>query len=152
MHQKTIDLSVGILVMAAVVSLFFIALNASEVEGFKARRFVFVSADFDNISGLRVRAPVKISGVRIGEVNSIGLDPKNYRAHVVLKLAANSKQVPIDSEAKILTEGLLGSKYVSIEPGLSEQMLPENGHIERTASAMILESLIGKLVFGLSKK
>lgn len=152
MHQKTIDLSVGILVMAAVVSLFFIALNASEVEGFKARRFVFISADFDNISGLRVRAPVKISGVRIGEVNSIGLDPHNYRAHVVLKLSANSKQVPIDSEAKILTEGLLGSKYVSIEPGLSEQMLPKNGRIERTSSAMILESLIGKLVFGLSKK
>lgn len=152
MQKKTIDLSVGLLVILAVLAMFFIAVSASGVEGRHAGRFIKISADFDNVSGLRVRAPVKVSGVWIGEVSKITLDPQTYRAHVQLKVAKNIEKIPMDSEAKVLTEGLLGSKYISIIPGMSQNMLANGGQIPRTTSAMILEDLVGKLMFSLSKK
>ena len=151
MQQKMVEMSVGFLILLAFGCLFFIAFNASVVADFHGEEKIVISADFANVSGLRVKAPVKLSGVRIGEVVSIGLNKSSYQAHVIMKIRSNSK-VPEDSEALVLTEGLLGSKYVGLEPGLSESFLQAGGQIQRTVPAMILENLIGKIMISLSKK
>lgn len=152
MQQRSIEFGVGLFIILGLFSLLFIAFDASELDYSGGQDMVRVSADFDNISGLRVRAPVRIAGVRVGEVVAIHLDQHSYRAHVVFKIIRKLYRIPVDSEARILTEGLLGAKYVSIMPGLSEQFLKAGGRIQRTASVMVLENLIGKLIFNMNKK
>ena len=150
-YSKFIELGVGFLLILGLGSLIFIALNASDYGQGGSGPHVVMSANFDNVSGLRVRAPVRIAGVRIGEVKEIALDAQTYRAHVVLDIRTDAQHIPIDSQARILTEGLLGSKYISIVPGISNQFLMSGEVIQRTTSAMVLEDLIGKLVFNLSQ-
>ena len=112
-------------------------------------RFVF-KADFDNIGALKVRAPVSVSGVKVGRVSAIQLDPQTYRASVTLQINNGYKDLPVDTAASILTQGLLGSNYISLSPGFDQKMLKPGEHIETTHSALILENLIGQLMFNLS--
>ena len=151
MQQKVLNLSVGLLVVFTVFCLFFISLNASFSSDLKKHSGFYIYANFDNVSGLRVKAPVRISGVRIGEVIDIKLNKETFQANVKMQIN-NASNVPVDSEALIFTEGLLGSKYVSIEPGLSEEFLKNNAKIQKTVSAMVLENLIGKFMLKMSDK
>ena len=116
-----------------------------------------VTADFTDIGGLKVRAPVTVAGVRIGEVSHIELQPGELNAKVTMTLRSDKKIPYEDSSARILTEGLLGSNYISIVPGFEDESsnnhpyLREGDVIAKTQEAIILENLIGQLLFNIKK-
>lgn len=107
-----------------------------------------VSARFSNTGELKVRAPVKTAGVKIGEVTEIRLDPRTYEAVATLRIARAAGELPADSSAAIYTSGLLGERYVGISPGGDPVPLADGDEILLTQSAVVLEELIGKYMFG----
>ena len=111
-----------------------------------------LTAKFDNIGGLKVQAPVKMAGVRVGRVESIGYDPIDCKAVVTLGMERSVDRIPQDSEATIQTSGLLGGNYVGITPGGSEIFLRPAARIESTRSAFSLEATVNKLLASISGK
>ena len=105
-----------------------------------------VTAHFDNIGGLTVKAPVTLAGVTIGRVASIGIDADDYSARITLQIDQAHDNLPIDTSAAILTSGLLGAQYVGLDPGAEETYLEDGGRIEITQSAVVLEHLIGQIL------
>jgi phospholipid/cholesterol/gamma-HCH transport system substrate-binding protein len=106
-----------------------------------------VSAGFDQIGGLKPGAPVSMSGVTVGRVESISYDLTDYRAVVVMRIDSRYDRIPEDSDASIFTAGLLGGQYVGIAPGGSETFLKDGDQIQFTQSAVVLENLISKFLF-----
>jgi len=139
------DLLVGLFVLVGLGAIAYLSLS---VGGLSARGpgGLTVFADFDEIGGLKPRAQVVISGVKVGQVASIALDD-NYRARVKMDLDARLK-LPIDTSASIVTSGLLGDRYVSLQLGGEPETLKPGDRIAMTESAVVLERLIGKLVYG----
>ena len=111
-----------------------------------------VTAKFDNIGDLKEGSPVTMAGVRIGRVESIRFDPKDFKAAVVLRLEEQYSAIPEDSDASIQTAGLLGGKYIGIGPGGSETFLKDGGQIEFTQSAIVLESLVNKFFANMASR
>jgi phospholipid/cholesterol/gamma-HCH transport system substrate-binding protein len=111
-----------------------------------------VTAKFDNVGDLKPGSPVSMAGVRIGRVESIKFDPKDYKAAVVLRIEDEYKEIPEDSDASVQTAGLLGGKYIGIGPGGSETFLKEGGQIEFTQSAIVLESLVNKFFANMASR
>jgi phospholipid/cholesterol/gamma-HCH transport system substrate-binding protein len=105
-----------------------------------------ITARFENVGSLRTRAPVAMSGVTIGRVTGIDFDPYALEAIVTLDIDARYDQIPDDSDASILTAGLLGSQYIGLQAGGSETYLEDGSEILFTQSAIVLESLIGKFL------
>ena len=103
-----------------------------------------VTAEFDNIGGLKVGAPVRMAGVRIGDVTRVGFDTNTERAEVWLRIDPHFNQIPADSSASIDTEGILGAQYISISPGGLPTYLKAGSQIIQTQSALVLENLINK--------
>ena len=147
MERTTLDLWVGIFVLAGVAALMFLALKVSNISSFDANKTYAVTAEFDNIGGLKVRAPVKSAGVVVGRVGNITFDPNNYEAQVTLELSSAYK-FPLDSSASIMTSGLLGEQYVALEAGADEKMLAQGDRLKITQGAVILENLIGQFLYG----
>ncbi len=148
--QAKIEIGVGVLVLLSIISLFVIAMKVSNFADLAQDRPTYtLKAHFDNIGGLKVRAPVKLSGVVIGRVAGIGIDKQNYRALVTMKID-KAYQLPLDTSASILTSGLLGDQYVGLEPGGDEAFLADGDEIEMTQSALVLENLIGQLMVKLT--
>ena len=108
-----------------------------------------MTALFDDIGGLKVRSPVKIGGVQIGEVTHIDLDPTTFKAMVTLQIHKQFNDIPDDSSAAILTAGLLGDNYVAITPMYNKTVLKNGSQIQMTNSAMVLEKLIGQFIYKL---
>lgn len=154
-RQEWIYISVGMFVVFAILSLLFLIFQVSGANYVQHKKTYNVYANFNDIGGLRVHAPVTISGVKVGEVSRIRLDPVALNAQVTLKL--NRKEnIPFDDvSARILTEGLLGANYISIIPGFENQgahpFLQAGDVIARTQDAIILENLIGQLLFNAKK-
>ncbi|HZX27507.1 MAG TPA: outer membrane lipid asymmetry maintenance protein MlaD [Telluria sp.] len=147
MHRKTIDLWVGLFVIAGAASLLFLALKAGNVSSIGSFKSIYtISAKFDNIGGLKPQAAVKSAGVVVGRVTSIRFDDKSYQALVMIDMDAGYK-FPKDSSAKILTAGLLGEQYVGIEPGGDTANLGQGDRIARTQSAAVLEDLINQFIY-----
>lgn len=137
------DLLVGCFVLAGLAALAYLSLSVGGLT-YAGPRGLQVIADFDEIGGLKPRAPVVISGVKVGAVESIGL-ADDYRARVTLNLDP-SLALPVDTTASIVTSGVLGDRYVSLQPGAEEEMLGPGDKIEFVESAVILERMIGKLI------
>lgn len=150
MRNRFLEFSVGIFIIAALCGLLFLAFKVSGLTNWNDGHYYLLRADFDNIGGLKVRAPVAVAGVKVGHVSKIILDPQTYRAEVMMQINNHYQDLPIDTSASILTQGLLGSNYISLSPGYQSTMLQANGRIETTHSALILENLIGQLMFNLS--
>ncbi len=150
MRNHWLEIGVGIFIIAALCGLLFLAFKVSGLTQMGDGNYYILKADFDNIGGLKVRAPVSVSGVKVGRVSNIQLNPQSYRAVVTMQINNNYKDLPIDTSASILTQGLLGSNYISLSPGFEAKMLRPDGQIETTHSALILENLIGQLMFNLS--
>jgi phospholipid/cholesterol/gamma-HCH transport system substrate-binding protein len=140
------DLAVGIFVVIGLLALLFLALRAGNMGGFQLGPSYQLRAKFDNIGGLKVRAPVKSAGVVIGRVVSIRLDPKTYQAEVLLSLD-QAVVFPKDSSARILTSGLLGEQYIGLEAGADQQNLSDGAEVKMTQSAVVLESLISQFLY-----
>ncbi len=146
---------VGIFAMLSIFSLLMLAYQVSNFSGSKLGDTYTVTAEFDNIGGLKIRAPVSVGGFRIGEVTDIELAPSSLKPLVTIKIDNKYNVLPSDSTIRILTFGLLGSNYLSIEPGFSEDeatFLVEGSEIEEVYSAIILENLIGEFLFSLNSK
>jgi phospholipid/cholesterol/gamma-HCH transport system substrate-binding protein len=146
MKKNSLDFWVGLFVVTGFIALLFLALKAGNMSSFSFAKTYTVSAKFDNIGGLKPRAPVKSAGVVVGRVAAINFDDKTYQATVMLNLEENFK-FPKDSSAKILTSGLLGEQYIGIEAGGDDQTLVQGSKITQTQSAIVLENLISQFLY-----
>lgn len=147
MNRNVVEILVGVFVaigIGAIAMLSFRVANLSEADVANSYR---VTARFENIGGLKVKAPVTLAGVRIGRVAEIKIDKERYRALVEIAIDGSYNNLPTDSSASILTAGLLGDKYIGVEPGGSEENLKDGDVIETTTSALVLEKLVGQLLF-----
>ena len=146
MQRATLDLWVGIFVVAGIVAVLFLALKVGNLGGFDNSETYEIRASFQNIGGLKARAPVKSAGVVVGRVAEIGFDSKSYEASVTLKLDARYP-FPRDSSASIMTSGLLGEQYISLDAGGEEKMLVNGDTLKITQGAVVLENLIGQFLY-----
>ncbi|MEO8298783.1 MAG: outer membrane lipid asymmetry maintenance protein MlaD [Burkholderiales bacterium] len=146
MTKKGIETLVGLFVLLGLAAILFLALKAANLASFSAAQTYQVKARFDNIGGLKVRAPVRTAGVTVGRVKAIGLDSKTFQGVVLLDID-KGYIFPKDSAAKILTAGLLGDQYIGIEPGGDDADLSNGDTIKVTQSAVVLESLISQFMF-----
>jgi phospholipid/cholesterol/gamma-HCH transport system substrate-binding protein len=145
---RQIELMVGAFMAAGFVALFFLAMQVSNLGSVNMKGSYKVAARFDNIGGLKVKAPVTMAGVEVGRVVQIYYDPTDFRAVAVLGIYSQFDRIPDDTFAKILTAGLLGEQYVGLDPGGSDQVLKDGSEIEVTQSALVLEDVIGQFIFG----
>jgi len=146
MNKATIDLWVGIFVTIGLGAIVFLALKVGNLTSIETKPTYRLEASFDNIGGLKLRAPVKAAGVAVGRVDRIDLDPKSYEAVVTMRID-KGYQFSKDTIASILTSGLLGEVYIGLDTGGDTQVLADGGRISKTQSAVVLEKLIGQFMF-----
>ena len=146
MNRATIDLWVGIFVTIGIGAIVFLALKVGNLTSLQNSPTYRIEASFDNIGGLKLRAPVKAAGVVVGRVDVIKFDPKTYQALVGMRID-QGVQFSNDTIASILTSGLLGEVYVGLDSGGDTVMLANNGRISKTQTAVVLEKLIGQFLF-----
>jgi len=146
MNRSTIDLWVGIFVAIGIAAVIFLSLRVGNLLTATNAPGYHVEAAFDNIGGLKLRAPVKAAGVVVGRVDRIQLDPKSYQAVVSMRID-QGYQFSRDTIASILTSGLLGEVYIGLDTGGDPQALADGGRISKTQSAVVLEKLIGQFMF-----
>ena len=145
MGKKSIETLVGGFVLLGMLGLVFLAMKAANLGSVGGGDSYLVQARFDNIGGLKVRAPVRTAGVTVGRVTHIELDRKSFQAIVSMEIGRNY-QFPTDSAAKILTAGLLGDQYIGLDPGGDEKSLAAGATVPQTQSAVVLENLIGQFL------
>jgi len=145
--NRNLEIGTGLFVLLGFVALLFLTtqLPGSGLKLSSAASGYQVTARFDNIGDLKPGAPVSLAGVRIGEVQDIAIDPQDFKAVVKMRIATQYNTIPDDSDAGIQTQGLLGGKYVGVNPGGSESYLKEGSTIEFTQSAIVLENLVNRL-------
>ena len=146
-RDRKIETVVGLFVAVGLAALLMLAVRVGNLTLQSDSGSYRVTARFEDIGGLKVRAPVSMSGIRIGQVVALGFDPESYEAVATLEIEGRFDRVPADSSASIYTAGLLGEQYISISPGTDEEVLASGDEIELTQSAMILERLIGQFLF-----
>lgn len=146
MQRKSLDVWVGLFVLLGAIAMMFLALKVGNLGTMNIGAGYTLVARFDNIGGLKPRAPVKSAGVVVGRVESIGFDDKTFQASVVLRMNADV-HFPKDTSAKILTSGLLGEQYIGLEPGGDENNFANGDRIKMTQSAIVLENLISQFLF-----
>lgn len=149
MTKRTMEFIVGLFMLAGLAALILLAFKVSGLTKLGNGDTYTISAEFDNIGGLKVRAPVAIGGVRIGQVDNITLDKNSFRAVVTMRIDDKFNNLPDDSSASIFTQGILGSNYISIAPGFEPESLKPGEQVETTHSALILENLIGQLIYSM---
>lgn len=145
MGKKSIETLVGLFVLLGIAGMVFLSLKAANLASFSQSDTYTLQARFDNIGGLKARAPVRSAGVTVGRVLSIKLDPKTFEGVVTLGIDPKV-QFPRDTSAKILTAGLLGDQYIGLTPGADEKLLAAGDQIKQTQSAVVLEDLIGQFI------
>lgn len=145
MGKRSIETLVGFFVLLGMLGLVFLALKAANLGQVGGGDAYSVMARFDNIGGLKARAPVRSAGVTVGRVTSITLDAKTFQGVVTMDIERGF-QFPKDSAAKILTSGLLGDQYVGLEPGGDDKNLAPGDTVAQTQSAVVLENLIGQFI------
>lgn len=146
MQRATLDLWVGIFVVAGLGALLFLALKVGNMSGFDSGNTYTVKAKFENIGGLKPRAPIKSAGVVVGRVSDIAFDNQSYEAVVSMNLDKRYT-FPRDTSAAIMTSGLLGEQYIALEAGGEEKMLADGDSMKLTQGAVVLENLIGQFLY-----
>jgi phospholipid/cholesterol/gamma-HCH transport system substrate-binding protein len=146
MKRKALDLWVGVFVAIGLGALLFLALKVGNLASFSAAETYLVKANFDNIGGLKKRAPVKSAGVVVGRVEDIVFDTETYEARVEFSIDKRY-EFPKDTSAKILTAGLLGEQYVGLAAGGDTAKLKNGDTLKITQSAVVLENLISQFLF-----
>jgi phospholipid/cholesterol/gamma-HCH transport system substrate-binding protein len=145
-QTRSVEIGTGLFVLLGMSALFFMTMQTTGGEKFSASETFEVEARFENVGSLKPRAPVSMSGVTIGRVTDVVFDPVALEAKVTLIIDSQYDQIPDDSDASILTSGLLGSQYIGLQAGGSETYLENGGEIYFTQSAIVLENLIGKFL------
>ena len=145
--SRTIDISTGLFVLLGFAAIVFLVTQITNREFSLRSESYRLQAQFENVGGLKAGAPVSMAGVTIGRVESIGYDMDLFKAVATLRIDSRYDQIPNDSDASILTAGLLGGQYVGIGPGASETFFADGDQIQFTQSAIVLENLISKFLF-----
>lgn len=145
-QTRTVEFGTGLFALLGVGALFFLTTQTTGGDDFKASEVYEVTARFQNVGSLKPRAPVSMAGVTIGRVTNIRFDPEVLEAVVTFVIDSQYSQIPEDSDASILTAGLLGSQYIGLQPGGSDIYLEDGSEILFTQSAVVLENLIGKFL------
>lgn len=146
MRIRTLEIGVGLFLLAGVLALLLLSLRVSGLTVGGGNDTYRLYAYFDNIAGLTVRAKVTMAGVTIGKVTAIDLDRESYTGRVTLEIQKDVDILPADSTASILTAGLLGEKYIGISVGGDDETLADGDTIRDTQSSLVLEDLIGKFL------
>ena len=143
-QSHTVELGTGLFVLLGLSALLFLTTQTSNLGSYLDSGGYGVTARFNNVGGLAIRAPVTMAGVTIGRVENINFDATDFKAVVTLRILPEFDQIPEDSDASILTAGLLGGQYIGLNPGGSPDSLREGSEIEFTQSAIVLEDLVGR--------
>ncbi len=151
MTRDKTDFWVGLFVLLGILALVFLALRAGNMSSFSFAPTYQVQARFDNLGGLKVRAPVKSSGVVVGRISDIRFDNRAFQALVTMDLDSRYT-FPTDSSLSILTSGLLGEQYIGITPGGEDANLEQGSVAQYTQSAVVLEELISKFLYSSADK
>lgn len=146
MERTMLDLWVGLFVVAGIAALVILAFKVGNMSNFGGGDTYVLTANFDNIGGLKPRAPIKSAGVVVGRVTAISFNNERFTAKVTMAVE-NSYKFPKDTTASILTSGLLGEQYIGLEGGGDEQMLKPGDNLRLTQSAVVLEKLISQFLF-----
>ena len=152
MYSKTVQVWVGVFVMAGMASLLMLSMKVSNISAFTETEGYEVTANFENIGGLKVRSPVSMAGVVVGRVAKIGFDRESYEAVVTIKIQDQYDNIPEDASASIFTAGLLGEQYIGLEAGGSEEFLKQGSELQLTQSAIVLEQIIGQFLVSQADK
>ncbi len=144
---RMIEILVGAFMAAGFVALFFLAMKVSNLSANVDGQGYRLSARFENVGSLKVRAPVAMAGVRVGRVEAIDFDKNRYEAVVSMRIDPRYDTIPDDTIASIFTSGLLGEQYIGLAPGGSEDYLRDGGSLTQTQSALVLEQMIGQFLF-----
>jgi phospholipid/cholesterol/gamma-HCH transport system substrate-binding protein len=145
-QTRSVEIGTGLFVLLGMSALFFLTTQTTGGDDFQADSVFTVEARFENIGSLRERAPVTMSGVTIGRVTKVSFDPAALEAVVEFVVDSRYDQIPDDSDASILTSGILGSQYIGLQAGGSDMYLEDGSEILFTQSAIVLENLIGKFL------
>lgn len=146
-QSKQTEILVGLFVAAGLAALFMLAMKVSNLGDFTDEKGYQVTANFQNIGGLKPRSPVSMAGVRVGRVAEIKLDPETYDAVVTLNIYSQYDNIPLDSSASIFTAGLLGEQYIGLEAGADDFYLVDGDEITLTQPAVVLEQIIGQFLY-----
>ncbi|HEX7029067.1 MAG TPA: outer membrane lipid asymmetry maintenance protein MlaD [Gammaproteobacteria bacterium] len=144
--NRSVEFATGLFIFLGLLALFFLITQTTNIQAYGGDGYT-VTARFTNVGSLKARAPVALAGVTIGRVENITVDPQRLDAVVTMTIDSRYDQLPLDSSAAILTSGLLGEKYVGIQPGADTESLAQGDEILFTQSAVVLENLISKYLF-----
>jgi phospholipid/cholesterol/gamma-HCH transport system substrate-binding protein len=147
-----VEIASGIFLLLGIAALVWLAMSATDFGQDIGEHTYSVSARFANVGDLRNRAPVKIGGVTVGLVESITLDPVSFEALVLMQIDSRFDEIPNDTGASVLTSGILGDRYIGLEPGGSPDALQDGDELFITQSALVLEQLVGKYLFSGGEK
>ena len=151
-QTRAVEFGTGLFVFLGIVALFFLTTRVTNFDSYEGDKGYTLTARFDNIGSLKLRSPVAMSGVKIGRGTSIIFDDEMLEAVVTMRIDARYDQIPNDSDASILTQGILGGQYIGLEPGGSPEYFVHNDEIQFTQSALVLEKLISKYLFSQADK
>lgn len=151
MNQRSIDFWVGLFVLIGFCALLVLALKVGNLGIGGGSETYTVTAKFNNVGGLKIRAPVRASGVTVGRVTDINFDSAAYQAITVMAIDA-AYRFPIDTSASVLTSGVLGENYIGLDAGAEEEFLADGGAIDITQSAVVLERVLGRFMYDNAQK
>jgi len=146
-QTRAVEIGTGLFVFLGFAALLFLSTQTTNLEAYIGTNFYTVTAHFNNVGGLKPRSPVSMAGVTIGRVEKIEFDPEQLNAVVTINFSGKYDRIPDDSDASILTAGLLGGQYVGLQAGGSDRYLQNGDEIMFTQSAVVLENLISKYLF-----
>ncbi len=146
-----VELASGIFILLGIAALIWLATKATNYGQEIGEDAYFISARFTNVADLKDRAPVKIGGVMVGKVETIELDPMTFEAQVTMRIDRKFDELPLDTSAAILTSGVLGDRYVGLEPGGALEVLQDGDELFITQSAVVLDQLVSKYLFNTQK-
>ena len=146
-QTRAVELGTGLFVFMGILALFFLATRVTSFDSYSGDEGYELTARFDQIGTLKTRSPVSISGVQIGRVTSIDFDVERLEAVVRMRIASRYNRIPADTDARILTSGILGGQYIGLQPGGADEYFRDGDEITFTQSAVVLEQLISKYLF-----
>ena len=153
MSRRNIERLAGLFFAVGLIVLFLWVLNLNNKDGDTGENKTYViEARFDNVGTISTRSLVKAAGVKIGRVTNIEYDSARYEALVTLSIEAQYNTFPVDTAASVLTSGLIGDQYISLEPGAETEFLVDGSEIDITQSAIIMEQIIGQLLYSNSEE
>lgn len=145
-NKRWLEIVVGLFVAVGLAALVMLAMKVSNLATVSRESGYDLIARFDNVGGLKVRSPVTLAGVRVGQIAAIDIDKVTYQAVVTINVS-NRYELPLDTHAAVLTSGLLGEQYVGLEPGGDEAYLQPGDEIKMTQSALVLEQVLGQFIY-----